>query len=174
MDCSLEIRTERPADLPAIDQVNVAAFGRPDEARIVAALRDAAGFDPALSLVATVDGRPVGHLLLTPVTIAGEAEFDDVVALAPMAVLPALQRRGIGSGLVRAGLELARARGPPAGLVVGPPEYYPRFGFVPASRFGIRPPFEVPDEAFLAREVAPGGLAGVAGTVKYPPPLAVP
>jgi putative acetyltransferase len=174
MNCALDIRPERPADRPAIDQVNVSAFGRPDEARIVAALREAAGFDPELSLVAIIDGRPVGHLLLTPVIIEGPGEFGGSVALAPMAVLPGLQRRGIGSGLVRAGLEAARARGHRAVLVVGHPEYYPRFGFVPASRFGIRAPFEVPDEAFLARELVPGGLAGVIGTVRYPPPLSAP
>jgi putative acetyltransferase len=174
MDCTLEIRPEKPEDLPAIDEVNAAAFGRPDEAKIVAALRETAGFDPSLSLVAMAGGKAVGHLLLTPVPIVGEAEFGGVVALAPMAVLPARQKRGIGSGLVRAGLEAARARGHRAVVVLGHPAYYPRFGFVPASRFGIRAPFEAPDEAFLARELVPGGLAGVAGTVRYPPPLLTP
>lgn len=171
MDCTLELRPERPADLPGIDELNVAAFGRPDEARIVAALRAAEGFDPRLSLVAAEGDRIVGHLLLTPVPV-GERETATVVALAPMAVHPGRQKQGIGSGLVRAGLEAARARGYRGMVVLGHPEYYPRFGFVPASRFGIRAPFAAPDEAFLARELVPGGLAGVSGTVKFPPPLA--
>ena len=174
MESTVEIRPEGPADLPAIDEVNRVAFGRPDEARIVAALREAKGFDPALSLVAGASGRVVGHLLLTAVAVEGEGPARPVLALAPMAVLPGWQKRGIGSGLIRAGLEAARARGHRAVVVLGHPAYYPKFGFVPASAHGIRAPFPVPDEAFLVREVIPGGLAGLAGTVRYPPALSMP
>lgn len=171
MEGTLEIRPEGPADLPAIDEVNRVAFGRLAEARLVAALRESRAFDPALSLVATAERRIVGHLLLTPVAIEGEGAAWPALALAPMAVLPGWQRRGIGSGLVRAALEAGRARDHRVVLVVGHPEYYPRFGFVPAGPLGIRAPFPVPDAAFLVRELVPGGLAGMAGTVRYPPPF---
>ena len=169
MEGTIEIRPEEAADLPAIDEVNRAAFGRPVEAQLVASLRGTSAFDPALSLVATAGGRVVGHLLLTRVTIEGEGPARPALSLAPMAVLPGLQKRGIGSGLIRAGLEAGRARGHRLVVVVGHPAYYPRFGFVPASRYGIRAPFAAPDEAFLVRELFLGGLEGTAGTVRYPP-----
>jgi putative acetyltransferase len=172
MEGTIVIRPEERADGPAIDEVHRVAFGGPAEAALVAALRATPEFDPALSLVATADGRVVGHLLLTPVLVEGDGAARPALALAPMAVLPGWQKRGIGSGLIRAGFEAGRRRGHGAVLVVGHPAYYPRFGFVPAGTLGIRAPFEVPDEAFLARELAPDGLRGVAGTVRYPPAFA--
>ena len=106
----------------------------------------------------------VGHIAFSPVTIepAGSA-----IGLAPMAVLPAHQRRGIGGRLVREGLEQLRAAGHGAVVVLGHPEYYPRFGFTRASRFGLRCELDCPDEAFMALELVPGALANRAGLVRY-------
>ena len=97
-------------------------------------------------------------------------QIADVVlhALAPMAVHPDFQRRGVGSALVRAGLEAARRLGHKSVVVLGHAEYYPRFGFVPARPRGIEPPLQAPDEAFMLIELVPGALAGVRGTVRYP------
>ncbi|HET9036717.1 MAG TPA: N-acetyltransferase [Myxococcaceae bacterium] len=158
----IAIRRERPGDEPAVHRVNESAFGGPDEAAIVNALRANGGM--TLSLVAELGGTVVGHILFSPVTIepAGTA-----IGLAPMAVLPGHQRRGVGGRLVREGLELLRAAGHRAVVVLGHPEYYPRFGFIRASRFGLRCEFECPDEAFMAIELSPGALANRDGLVRY-------
>lgn len=158
----IAIRRERPGDEPAIHRVNESAFGGRDEAAIVSALR--ANGAVTLSLVAEVDGTVVGHILFSPVSIdpAGAA-----VGLAPMAVMPGHQRRGVGGRLVREGLELLRASGHGAVVVLGHPEYYPRFGFVRATRFGLRCEFECPDEAFMALELSAGALANRSGLVRY-------
>jgi putative acetyltransferase len=106
--------------------VNTAAFGRPDEADIVDRLREHARV--YLGLVA-IDGETIiGHILFTSVTLRGGGTPHTVMALAPMSVLPARQRRGIGSALVRAGLQACRAAGHDVVIVVGHPAYYPRFG----------------------------------------------
>ena len=165
------IRPEHPDDHASIEEVNRLAFGQDDEARLVAKLRLADGFDPALSLVAVRDGKVVGHILFSPIRIDTDRGDVPALALAPMAVLPDLQRRGIGSDLVRVGLEACRRAGHVIVVVLGHAEYYPRFGFTPASGFGIRPPFPVPDEAFMASALAPDGLEGVGGVVRYPPPF---
>ncbi|MBI1944930.1 MAG: N-acetyltransferase [Deltaproteobacteria bacterium] len=128
------VRAERVGDNDAIRRVNEAAFGRIDEAGIVDALR-AAGALP-ISLVAELDGAIVGHLAMSPITIDG---IDDgSLGLAPMAVLPSRQRRGVGGALVRAGLAICRARRIPLVVVLGHAAYYPRFGFVPAAPAGLR------------------------------------
>ena len=159
----MQIRTEEPADIPRIHAVNVAAFESPAEATIVDALR----LQPdVISIVAEEDGAVVGHIMFSPVQLRGA---DDVraMALAPMAVVPARQRAGIGSALVRDGLARCRQHGVEALFVVGHPEYYPRFGFTAASGFGITCEFEVPDEAFMALELVPGVLNGKTGQVFF-------
>ena len=162
------IRPERPGDADRVRAVNLAAFEGAEEADIVDRLRRAAG--RLLSLVAEVDGEIVGHILFSEVTV-GEAAARGM-GLAPMAVLPAHQRRGVGSALVRRGLELLRAEGCPFVVVLGHPGYYPRFGFTPASRHGVACEYEgVPEEAFLLLELAAGGLEGVAGVARYRPEL---
>ena len=158
----IAIRRERPGDEQAIHRVNESAFGGLDEAAIVHALRANGGM--TLSLVAELDGAVVGHILFSSVSIEPEGT---AVGLAPMAVLPGQQRRGIGGRLVRESLELLRAAGHDAVVVLGHPEYYPRFGFVRASRFGLRCEFECPDEAFMAMELTPGTLTGRSGIVRY-------
>lgn len=161
------VRPETRDDRDGVRRVHELAFGQPDEATLVDRLR-AAG-DAAVSLVAARDGAVVGHILFSPVRIEGAR----ALGLAPMAVLPALQRRGIGSRLVRDGLARCRALGVDGVVVLGHPEYYPRFGFVPASRCGLVSTYDVPDEVFMALELVPGALAGRPGddarVVRYAP-----
>jgi len=161
------IRHEKPEDIAAVRHVNEQAFGRPAEANLVDALRSRG--QAMLSLVAVEDGRVVGHILFSPVTIeSGERTFS-AVGLAPMAVLPELQHRGVGSQLVKAGLDECRKAGCERVVVLGHPEYYPRFGFVPASSFGIRCEYDVPDEVFMAFELREGAMLNCAGIAKYQP-----
>ena len=162
----LQIRPERTEDLPAIHSLNVRAFPSEAEAEAVDALRARGAY--LLSLVADFDGIVVGHIFFTPVTIEKEdGTFFDVAGLAPMAVQPELQRRGNGSLLVRAGLEALRQMGFPAVIVLGHAEFYPRFGFLPASRWGIRYASNVPDEVFMALELQPGALTGQSGVAHF-------
>jgi putative acetyltransferase len=167
------IRAEVAADHKAIQAIVTAAFGQPDEARLVEALRLATEYDPELSLVAVEDEEVLGHVLLTAITIDTERGPSPALALAPVAVSPERQRHGVGSALIREALKRAKNKGHEAVIVLGHPEYYPRFGFVPASQFGIRVSFAVPDEAFMALELKPGALEGRAGAVRYPPAFGV-
>jgi putative acetyltransferase len=126
-----------------------------------------------VSLVALCDGALVGHIFFSPVTIAAAPVELVPMGLAPVGVLPAYQRAGIGGALVRAGLAACRALGARAVVVLGHPSYYPRFGFVPARRFGLHCEYVPPDDdAFMARELQPGALAGVTGVVRYAPAFA--
>jgi putative acetyltransferase len=140
------VRTERPADLAAIRAVNEAAFPAGAEAGLVDALRAAGAFAEGGSLVAERGDEVVGHLLLS---VARLDTGPSVLALAPMAVLPAHQRSGVGSTLVREGLARAARTGHPLVVVAGHPKYYSRFGFRPARERGIEPPFDVPDPAWM-------------------------
>lgn len=159
------IRPERPDDVPVIRDVTTAAFGAPVEAELIEALR--AADDVVVSLVAEdPDGAVVGHILFSGADIDG-CPSGTVVGLAPMAVLPTVQRQGIGSLLVRSGLEACGSLGARAAVVLGHPEYYPRFGFVPASRFGLHCRWEVPDDVFLALELEKGALDPASGEVRY-------
>lgn len=159
------VRAERSEDFEAIARVNEAAFGRPDEANLVTELRHSTSHH--VSLVAELtDGRVVGHIFFSPVTILGH-EGLNAMALAPMTVDPVHQRTGIGTALVEHGLAACQAVGAGAVIVLGHHTYYPRFGFSPASRFGLSSPYEVPNEAFMAIELTAGYLNGVEGTVKF-------
>ena len=158
------IRDERPADWEAIDRVNRAAFGGEEEARIVRRLRED-GL-AAVSLVAEDTGAVVGHLMLSWLPTRVDGRDIRALALAPMAVLPGHQRRGIGSRLVTAGIAAARRIGAEAIIVVGHPEYYPRFGFSAAAAAHLSAPFS--GAAFMALETLPGALVGTAGSVDYP------
>ena len=160
----MRIRREESQDVPQIRTINVAAFGTDAEANIVNTLRSEAA--DVISLVAEDDGQVVGHIMFSPVHVVGAPDLR-AIALAPMAVIPQRQRRGIGSALVTAGLEECRRSGAHAVFVVGHPSYYPRFGFAPASGFGFRCEFDVTDEAFMAAELLPRALSGRAGTVYF-------
>jgi putative acetyltransferase len=164
---SVIVRAETPQDLEAIREVNRQAFGQEDEARIVDALRD--GGHARLSLVAEEGGQVVGHILFSDLSIVTQAGTLHALALAPMAVLPARQRQGIGSGLVREGLRACAEAGHRVVVVVGHPDYYPRFGFSAQLAEQLNSPFTGP--AFMALELVPAALANVTGEVRYPPPF---
>ena len=162
----MQIRLEQPADVAAVHAINQAAFETSAEADLVDAIRAQA--EPIISLVADDAGTTVGHILFSPVALAGHAELK-IMGLAPMAVAPAQHRRGIGSALVREGLDHCRRLGYGAVVVLGHPGFYPRFGFAPASRFGLTSEYDVPDEVFMAVELTAGALEAKAGTIRYHP-----
>lgn len=144
--------------------MNTSAFDTAAEANLVDALRDQV--HPVVSLVAEVGGLVVGHIMFSPVSLSGHSELR-LMGLAPMAVTPEHQRNGVGSALVRAGLERCRHLGFGAVVVLGHPSYYPRFGFGPSSSFGIGSEYEAPAEAFMLLELQPGYMRGVCGTVQF-------
>ncbi|WP_371574814.1 GNAT family N-acetyltransferase [Streptomyces sp. NBC_01314] len=158
-------RPETSADREQVYGVNASAFGTDAEAGLVDALREDPGaWLPGLSYVAeAADGTIAAYALIT------RCHVDEVpaLALAPVAVLPEQQRQGAGAAVVRAALEAARACGERLVLVLGHPEYYPRFGFVRASEYGIRPGFDVPDAAMMAL-VLDGSTSVASGTIRYP------
>jgi len=157
------IRAERPEDAPAVRRVHLAAFGRPDEADLVERLR--LNRHAVVSLVAEAGGEVVGHLLFSPVTIDGAARGNGV-ALAPVAVLPAFQRRGIGAGLVYAGLNVCRASGNGFAVLRGEPQYYRRFGFRPAAERKLVDEYGS-GSAFMVMELVDGALPPGGGLVRY-------
>lgn len=163
------IRPETPADADAIDAILIDAFESDAEATLVRALRAEPAFDPALSLIAIEDDQPLGHILFTPAPIVDASNEHPALALAPMAVRADRQRRGIGTALVRAGLDACRARAHDIVHVLGHPAYYPRFGFRPAP--AITCPFDPSGEAFMVLELRTGALANVRGNVRYLPPF---
>ena len=163
------VRFEQPGDEAGVRETNELAFGEPLEAGLVDALRDSLrGTPDYLSLVATIGKQVVGHILFTPITIE-PARNCPIAGLAPMAVRPEHQRSGIGGQLIRAGLKECRRSGYSAVVVLGHPEYYPRFGFVPAHTFGLTCEFPSPPEAFMAIELEPKALGGIRGLVRYLP-----
>jgi predicted N-acetyltransferase YhbS len=163
-------RPETPgstADVATVRQINLAAFPTADEAGIVEALRaDPGAWIEGLSLLAEApDGTPAGYALLTRCHVDGQP----ALALAPCAVVPAHQRTGAGSAAIQAALDAARGKGENLVLVLGHPGYYPRFGFVPASRFGITAPLAVPDEAMMVLTLNDSAGPVPSGTIQYPP-----
>ena len=165
------IRTEEPADYEAIRKLNDEAFGQQNEGRLIEALRAMPAYIAQLSLVAEIRGKIVGHILFSPVEIQSKEAVHHAIALAPMAVLPEWQGRGIGSQLVEEGLRRARQLGHGAVIVLGHEWFYPRFGFQPARNWNIRCPFPVPEAAFMAIELRQGALKGVKGVVRYLKPF---
>ena len=162
------IRAEEERHWPSVYALNAAVFETPAEADLVDALRREPR--PMISLVADDAGEIVGHIMFSPVTLIGHPGLR-IMGLAPMAVVAHRQRSGIGTLLVRAGLEACKEIGAGAVVVLGHPDYYPRFGFVPAVNFAIGCEYAVPAEAFMAVELRPGYLRGVSGTVKYLAPF---
>ena len=160
------IRLEDPGDIPDIHHVNREAFGTAVEADLVDALRRQA--QPLISLVAIADDVIAGHILFSLVTLSSDASAR-IAGLAPMAVLPARQRQGIGTALVTAGLDECRRLSFDAVVVLGHAESYPRFGFTPASRYGLTCEYDVPEDVFMATELTSGALAGRSGVIRYHP-----
>jgi putative acetyltransferase len=160
------IRAEQEKDWAAVHAVEASAFETSTEARLVAMLRHRA--QPVVSLIAEDDGEIVGHIIFSPVSLSGHDHLK-IAGLGPMAVLPKHQRKGVGSTLVRAGLEQCKQLGFGAVVLVGHPDFYPRFGFGPGSRFNIACEFEVPAETFMVLELQPEFLTNTSGTIKYHP-----
>jgi putative acetyltransferase len=175
---SMIVRPLKETDLPAVRQVHLAAFPGPDEATLVDLLH--AHGEAVISLVAAQEeqvaaqkdpftekhGQVIGHILFSPVQILGGPAGLRGLGLAPVAVLPADQRQGAGTGMIQLGLKMAHLRGYDYCVVLGDPRYYTRFRFQPASRFGLENEYGVEDE-FMALEFRRGVLAGVKGLVQY-------
>ncbi len=161
---NLLLRMEQRDDAPAIEALLAEAFPEGPEAFLVERLRREAR--PYLGWIAERGGQVVGHILFTPVRCASDPEAR-LLGLGPMAVAPALQRRGIGTRLAHAGLAAAGDTGARAVVVLGHPDYYPRFGFRPASEAGLHCAWEVPDEAFMIRPLNGDTLDGLSGLIHY-------
>jgi putative acetyltransferase len=157
----MEIREEISADIPAIRKVNDAAFSQAQEGNIVDALRSNGAV--LLSLVAIVNDEVVGHIMYSPATVGGVSG----AGLAPMAVLPEYQRQGIGSQLIEVGNQKLKEAGCPFIIVLGHADFYPRFGFRPASKYGIRCEWEVPDDVFMVLVLDPARMQSVSGLATY-------
>lgn len=165
----LTIRQEKPEDYRQVEQVVEQAFAHAehtdhDEHNLVARLRGSEAFIPELSLVAEQDGRIVGHILFTKLKVGQTTQL----ALAPLAVHPDFQRQGIGGALIEEGHCIAAQLGYDYSILLGHPTYYPRFGYQPASRFGIQSLFDVPDENYMAFDLS-GRHPQMSGQVEYPP-----
>jgi predicted N-acetyltransferase YhbS/RimJ/RimL family protein N-acetyltransferase len=163
----VEIRPETPADFQQVLEINQAAFGRPLEGNLVAALR---GRSDCISMVAAEGAAVLGHIFYSPVRCVPAAT--GILGLGPMAVRPDRQRRGIGSLLIRSSLARCRALGHGAVVVLGHPDYYPRLGFRPAHLWKLRYEEQVPAEVFMVLELQPGALRDVSGVIHYLPEFA--
>lgn len=164
----VKYRPEKDADRAAIFEINRLAFGQENESRLIDRIRESENYVNGLSLVAEKEGEVVGHILFSKIHI--ESSSNDFVALAlgPIAVRPDLQRQGIGSSLIIEGLKACKSRGYKAIIVIGHPNYYPRFGFSSAREEGLESQLPVPDEVFMVLELVPGSLNGIEGIVKFP------
>lgn len=163
------IRSETPKDFEQITILNDLAFKRPNEGLMISALRKNNKFIPELSLVAEIDSKIVGHILFFPLNIISGEKNYEVLSLAPLAVLPEYQKKGIGKELVTEGLKKSKDMGYKAIVVLGHPTYYSKFGFEPASKWNIKPPIDdVPDGASMALELLEGFLRDKAGGIEYP------
>ena len=160
----MNIRAEVAGDRRFIFELNSVAFETPAEARLVDLLRDQAS--PHVSLVAVENGVILGHIMFSPVTLSGHPELR-IIGLAPMAVAAARQNSGIGSELVRTGLESCRELGFVAAVVLGHPKFYPRFGFSPSTEYGIDSEYEVPADVFMAMELVDEALSEKKGRIAY-------
>ncbi len=162
----IEIRKEKQKDYDKIRIVNDQAFGQPDEGRIVDKLRESC--KEIVSLVAVSDNEIIGHIFFSPVTIETQTGFVKGMGLAPMAVLPEFQNRGVGSMLVNEGVRIIENMSCPFVIVLGHETYYPRFGFERASKFGLKCQWEgVPDEAFMVMIIDESAMKGISGIAKY-------
>jgi len=160
------IRIEKSEDVLQVRKINEQAFETSAEANIVDILRQTC--PNSLSLVAEDENCVVGHILFSPAVVNSAGGRIEGMGLAPMAVLPGRQRQGIGSQLVKRGIEILRERGCPFVIVLGHPEYYPRFGFELASKYELSSQWDgVPDEAFMVMIMDHAPLKGVSGVAKY-------
>lgn len=162
------IKSETEKDYRDITKVNNLAFGLSSEGLLVENLRLNTDFIKDLSLVAEFENKVIGHILFFPIKIVEGETKHSSLALAPMSVLPEFQNKGVGSKLVTEGLKIAKDLGHPSVIVLGHKNYYPKFGFEPASKWGIKSPFDIPDDVFMAFKLKEEGLKNISGVVKYP------
>ncbi|KIV73667.1 MULTISPECIES: GNAT family N-acetyltransferase [Bacillus] len=165
------IRQEQKNDYSKTEEVVKQAFLNEEfsdkkEHELVKRIRECDAFIPELSIVA-VDEEIVGHIMLSKITIEQDGATVDSLALAPVSVAPSHQKKGIGGKLITAALEKAKELGYGSVVVLGHPEYYPKFGFKKASEWNIKAPFEVPEEVFMVMELTENALEGVEGIVQY-------
>lgn len=164
----VQIRTENKADFEEIHHLVARAFEQGFESELIKKIRKGRTYVPELALVAEKNHQLLGHILFSKIKIMGSNQCFDTLALAPLAVDPAYQQKGIGSMLVTRGLERAKTLGFLSVIVLGSADYYSRFGFQKASIWHIQCPFDVPEEAFMAVELVKGALQGKEGVVNYP------
>jgi len=165
----VKIKRFKKRDFEEIEMLLKVAFDRDSVANIVKELLDTADFIPELTRVARISGQIIGVIVYSHAQIIKGKKIHQTISMAPMAVLPAYQNLGIGGELIRNSFAKARELNYQSVIVMGHEEYYPRFGFKQASEFGIIPPFDVPDENFMALELFPDTLSGISGKVKYHP-----
>ena len=168
----INIREELEKDYEVVERLTEEAFKNAvhsdgTEHLLVNRLRKSDDFIKELSLVAEDNRKVIAHLMLTKAKINNGDMSVETLALAPVSVIPEYQGKGIGSKLINVALESARRLGYKSVIVLGHDKYYPKFGFVPASKYGIKAPFDVPDEAFMVKELNDGSLIGVSGIVEY-------
>ncbi|WP_042272668.1 GNAT family N-acetyltransferase [[Clostridium] dakarense] len=169
---NIKIRQENEKDYKVSEDLVKLAFENEEfsdksEHLLVNRLRKGNSFIKELSMVVEDNEKIVGHILFTKALIDNGKEKFETLALAPLSVLPKYQGKGIGSKLIKEGLKKAKEMGYKSVIVLGHDKYYPRFGFIPASNYDIKAPFEVPNEAFMALELIPNGLENISGTVVY-------
>lgn len=159
------IRKEQPSDIDNIWEVNSKVFETETEANLINTLRSSGCH--YISLVAEDKNKVIGHILFTPVELTGDKNKLKLLGLGPMAVLNEYQYKGIGSKLVKTGLEYCQSLGFDAVVVLGHPNYYPKFGFAPSIKYGIKSEYDVPDDVFMILELVPGILKNHKGIIKY-------
>ncbi|MBD2843558.1 N-acetyltransferase [Paenibacillus sp. IB182496] len=164
------IRTENENDFSQVYDVNVIAFGdREDEAKLVERIRDTENFIPQLSIIAEDKGTIVGHVLLSKAEVVEGDKQHEVIVLAPIAVRPNYQKQGIGKQLINEGIKRCSELGFYVVLLIGHPEYYPKFGFKPARKFNLElTQFKVPNEVFMVNELKEHELMKIKGELRYP------
>lgn len=165
------IRPENRNDFTDIRKLNVLAFDNGEnEASLVELIRESEHFVTGLSLVAAKDdGEIIGHILFSVIHLVTDQGIVPTLGLAPMSVKPDYQNSGVGTALVNEGIHACKELGYEHVFVLGHPNFYPRFGFMPTSIFGIVPPFPVPEEVFMVLELTKGSLTGLQGKIEYPP-----
>ena len=164
------VRPETEEDITGVHRLLDVAFGQPAESLLVQKLRNTPEFHQGFSLVLDSAQSLIAYLLLYPIKIKNKTQELDSLALAPMAVAPEYQHQGYGSKLVLEAIGIAKSEGWGSIVVLGHPEYYPRFGFLPANRWKVTGPFDVPETVFMAMELKSGALSK-GGAVIYPPPF---
>jgi putative acetyltransferase len=165
---NISIRPEEPADIDEIYELNKLVFGQDNEARLVDHIRQGPNFIPQLSMVAYSDDKLIGYILFSKIAITNGDFKHESLGVTSMVVHAEFRKRGVGAKLLTIGLQTATELGYADVFVLGHEFYFPKFGFVPAARWNIRPPFDVPAEVFMALELIPNALKNVSGIVEFP------